>query len=190
MKPWMKDSEICLFRKYLSKAINYYEFGSGGSTYIASEYENIQRITSVESLYDWITKISEEEPIKKRIDDETLKIIYIDVNAKKLGKPRNKEKIDNWPLYSQSILTIDYTPDLILVDGRFRVASALQSYKKLADDGFLIIHDYTNRPQYHIIEKFYDKVINKRTLQVFKKKPEIVLEELEKIIKDYELIFE
>ena len=25
MKPWMKDSEICLFRKYLSKAINYYE---------------------------------------------------------------------------------------------------------------------------------------------------------------------
>ena len=45
-------------------------------------------------------------------------------------------------------------PDLVLIDGRFRVACFLHSLLA-ADAGTpLLFDDYTNRPHYHLVEEF------------------------------------
>lgn len=58
MKPHLRNEDIPLFMKYLNKCTNYFEFGSGGSTYVASELDNIKNIYSVESDQNWINKLN------------------------------------------------------------------------------------------------------------------------------------
>ena len=71
---------------------------------------------------------------------------------------KNKNKIKK---YIQSIdkeFQNEKFPDFILIDGRFRVACALnllkftQVKKNLCK---IIIDDYRNRKEYHILEKFF-----------------------------------
>lgn len=50
------------------------------------------------------------------------------------------------------------TPDLVLIDGRFRVFCFLTAIK-LAPFGTKILYDdYTNRPFNHEVEDFYQKI--------------------------------
>ena len=54
-----------------------------------------------------------------------------------------------------AVVTDGVMPDLVLVDGRFRVASALTAFANLAglSDARVLVDDYTNRPHYHVMEK-------------------------------------
>jgi hypothetical protein len=47
-----------------------------------------------------------------------------------------------------------YQPDLILIDGRFRVACGLAAALE-APDATVLVHDYTFRPDYQILEEFF-----------------------------------
>ena len=51
MKPFMPEKETELFMRCLKSKPNlmYYEFGSGGSTYVACEAKNVSHIWSQES---------------------------------------------------------------------------------------------------------------------------------------------
>jgi len=57
MQPHMSRDDMLMFYRYLAKSKSYFEFGSGGSTYQASIRDNIQRIVSVESDFEWHTKL-------------------------------------------------------------------------------------------------------------------------------------
>ena len=63
-----------------------------------------------------------------------------------------------------------------MVDGRYRVASALASFlhalsKGMARDEIRVfIHDYTERPHYHKIEQWTERVEVSRLLVVLKLK--------------------
>ena len=80
--------------------------------------------------------------------------------------PESIENIDktDWKRYSTSISEYDIIRDLVLIDGRLRIACALKSYYKMDQDSFLLFHDYTDRPQYSIIEKFFTIKYNMLTL--------------------------
>jgi len=39
----------------------------------------------------------------------------------------------------------------VLVDGRFRIACALQAALRVRNDCKILIHDFWNRPRYHIL---------------------------------------
>ena len=45
-------------------------------------------------------------------------------------------------------------PDLVLIDGRFRVACFLHSLLAAAPATPILFDDYTNRPHYHLVEEF------------------------------------
>ena len=45
-------------------------------------------------------------------------------------------------------------PDLVLIDGRFRVACFLHSRLAAEAGTPSLFDDYTNRPQYHLVEEF------------------------------------
>ena len=65
-------------------------------------------------------------------------------------------------------------PDLILIDGRYRVLCALQIYKFIEKNKLfntkIIFDDYKNRKQYHIVSKFFKvKIYEDMALLKFKK---------------------
>ena len=47
-------------------------------------------------------------------------------------------------------------PDVILIDGRFRVASFLFSLMNAKEDSVIIFDDYMNRPHYHVVEEILE----------------------------------
>ena len=76
--------------------------------------------------------------------------------------------------------------DLILVDGRFRVACTLQSILNCQNNKNLkiLIHDYSFRDEYQIVEKYLNRDESINSLYVFSIKEQIDKDDL---VKDYEL---
>jgi len=185
----MSDKEISLLNICLRECQNhYFEWGCGGTTARASLYTNICDITSVDSSQQWINKVSSNPIVKNK----QVNYIYIDINAddNNWGKPKNKSKISEWPKYSQAVNLNNQKYDLILIDGRFRVACALQALNHLTDSGVVLIHDYINRPHYHCIEEFYNRVAGVDSLAVLKKKPSYDQTRVASLLKKYELVYD
>lgn len=191
MEPWFRLNDKKMYYKYLDKATHYFEFGSGGSTYNASKKKNIIWIRSVESDLDWYNKI-----LKKVEDKNYVKIIYCDVKAKpnNLGRPGKDSKLEDCINYSDQILNLSDDDiskiDLILIDGRFRVACALKCFNVIKDNCIVIIDDFLNRKHYHIVLDYYD-IIDKtedKSMVVLKRKLDIDKPN-DELIRKYEYIY-
>ena len=78
--------------------------------------------------------------------------------------------------------------DLVFIDGRFRVACCLKCYDVINDNCLIVFDDFLNRPNYHIVLKYFDiieKTQDKRMVILKKKKNVNIPKEL---IEKYELI--
>ena len=181
MKAIMSSDEQEKYKEYLLKSSKIFEFGSGGSTVLAASLPNIETIHSVDSNAKWINKV-DKQTNKKVI------FHYIDINSTSAnwGFPKDRSKIEDWPKYSEVLSTLNYRPNLVFVDGRFRVACALKSIKNMEDDSYLVVHDYLNRSYYHVIEKFFEKIDEESTLCIFKKRQGVDNEELDLMISKHE----
>jgi protein O-GlcNAc transferase len=175
--PHMSENEINVLKKYLSKSTYYFEFGSGGSTVLAHKYKNIKKITSIESDKEYskyIQKIA-----------SSANIIHINIgDTIEWGKPKNKNNYNNWPNYYKAWLNKDYNPDLILIDGRFRIACALIVALNNGNyqDQIILIHDFNNRSSYHCILDYFDIIESVDTLVVLKIKSNINKDECNKLL--------
>lgn len=198
----MKPDEINLFKKYITQPTikNYLEFGSGGSTYYVSSLKNIEHIISYETDIKWLDKLKTENIIKQRIEKAQIDFKFYNLECnwweyvswanKNMKNMRDDKVLNTWEKYTKNISNINITPDLILVDGRFRVSSCLESIKICHKNTIFLFHDYTIRPQYHIIETFLDKIDEINTLCVFKLKDNINFQELDFIINKYRFIID
>jgi hypothetical protein len=179
-KPHLFEGESDLLRQEMAKASSYLEFGIGGSTLLAAEV-GIRRIVSVDSDQAWVRKIDEKIAVNRpRFDIE---LIHCDIGqTRDWGFPVDRERIADWPQYFilpwQRFLSRRETPDLIYIDGRFRVACALYSllnlhlhrsrlFRKAAR---LLIHDFSDRPYYDKILEFASVVAAVNTLVVVEPK--------------------
>ena len=153
--PWMDEKGLEIFKLLAASSKCYLEFGSGGSTIHVAKNTNVKNIISVDSDKKWVKRITESlEPSKKEI-----LLIHCDIGeVGNWGVPINKFHIENyhqyrsmpWEYANQKLLK----PDLILVDGRFRVASFLYSLLCAENNTTILFDDYTERPEYFIVEKF------------------------------------
>ena len=82
-------------------------------------------------------------------------------------------KID-WHCYMNYIkkpLELSYNDyDIILVDGRARAMCGYIAKDLLKDTGYLLFHDFNNRPYYHGILKWFEKVDEEESLAILKLK--------------------
>ena len=189
MEAWLADNDKIMFYKYLDNSKIYFEYGSGGSTYQASNRENIQVIYSVESDKIWHDKL------KKLVKHKNIKFIFneMDVKPNTGGNPGpNSTKIQRVN-YSNQLLGLDKNAaleiDLILIDGRFRAACCLKSFDVISNDCLIAFDDFLNRSQYHIVLNYFD-IIEKtqdNRMVILKKKIDISSVEKE-IIEKYEMI--
>ena len=159
MKPHFKGLDVPMFYKYLDKSTSYFEFGSGGSTYQAALRKNIKTIYSVESDAEWHNKLKAQ--LKKY---NHIQYLFRDLETpgNKWGYPGKKCPNTKKKAYSHRIYQL--TPeekkkiDLILIDGRFRVACALKSFNVMSDNCVIAFDDFTVRPHYHIVLDYFDIV--------------------------------
>ena len=71
------------------------------------------------------------------------------------GSPTDSHMAHLWPAYSLSIWEhIDQTPELVLIDGRFRVSCFLQALLRLPTPTKYVIHDMWSRSHYGVILQF------------------------------------
>jgi hypothetical protein len=146
----MSEIEINRFETLLCKTKFYLEYGSGGSTIMA--YRSfVNNIISIESDKKWA------DAVRKKTNDEDCRVIHIDIGkVDKWGSPRNDKK---WKRYAHYALEPwkhieGDTPELILIDGRFRVACFLACLIFSRIDTHILVHDYKKRDNYKIIEKY------------------------------------
>ena len=192
MEPHFNPNDIHLFYDILNNSTHYFEYGSGGSTIQAANQYNIKTIHSVESDPDWHSNICKTIQKKKPI---TLMYRHLNTTPNTWGYPGEGCLIEHAKEYSKAICSLSETEakrlDMILIDGRFRVACCLHCFDMISDKCQIVFDDFLNRPHYHDVLEFYDIVRNTddNVMVVLKKKkgidgPSIAL--LEK----YELIQE
>ena len=93
------------------------------------------------------------------------------------GYPKSNDQPHLFEKYSSDIfyLVPAHNLDLVLIDGRFRVACTLKSIMVChANPGFrILIHDFWNRKHYHILLNYLDTVEQVESIGLFTIKPEI-----------------
>lgn len=186
----MSPAEIKLFRDLLGKATSYLEFGAGGSTILASSFKNIKRIDVVESDPDWVEGIKAQSDVQQAVSAGKLHFHLVDIGpTKEWGYPVDQSKESAFHNYSDAGQTLvdSLGTDLVLVDGRFRVACFLKSLKASKPQTVIAIHDYTSRPGYHVVEGFADVMKRSEELVVFRKKSDCNEADLERAISNYSM---
>ena len=171
-----------IFISFLEKAMIYGEYGCGASTvYAINNFKG--RIVSVETDQKWIEKIRTQVPTKNL---ERTSLIWIDVGpVKEWGYPRTLEKKENFPFYQKAIWEKE-SPDLVLIDGRFRVACFLQSIMNCKIGTNIIIDDYYDRPYYHCVEEVIEKKeIYGDRMALFTKDKQIDIDKASKMYEKY-----
>ena len=149
------------FEKKLQKSTNYLEYGSGGSTLFAATHPHLN-VLSIEA--DGVfAKLVRRNLVAHAHETATVELV-----VKNLGLagrysmpisagcswPSRKRKFQGYILYPfSSPSRYPYlATDLVLIDGRFRVACALAALQH-CPRAEILIDDYLERPFYHVLEK-------------------------------------
>ena len=139
----------------------YFETGSGCSSIIAKYYT--KKSYTVEGCKEWY-----EKGIKNGLKDN---LIFHDLKPDNAtwSYPGKNSNINDWKQYFQAY-NKSYNANVILIDGRFKVATAMDIFDKINDDTIILLHEYNERLRYFIIENYYDYVYHWGTLVAFVKK--------------------
>jgi hypothetical protein len=154
----MPDAEAAVIRAAYAQAETILEFGSGGSTVVAAEAG--KRVTAIESDKAWAQMMRDwfvAHPPAGQVD-----IIWSDIGpTKDWGQPIDDSGWKGFARYPLAVWDMPgFThPDVVLVDGRFRMGCALGAAFRITRPATLFFDDYTNRPRYHQIEEFLGKPI-------------------------------
>lgn len=165
----MTEKELFLLQKALMQSQNYLEFGSGNSTVMATETETIRQITVVESDASfWKEKLLSIPSIKHAVHTKRIKPLLINIGTTgEWGYPIDNSCQNQWPLYSSLAFQEKASYDLVLVDGRFRVACILQACLNCSSETKIMIHDFFNRPYYFVVCPFLKLEKRVDTLGIF-----------------------
>mmetsp|Transcript_12504 Transcript_12504/g.18739 ORF Transcript_12504/g.18739 Transcript_12504/m.18739 type:complete len:267 (+) Transcript_12504:23-823(+) len=198
----MSTNERDLMANMLRNARIYYEFGCGGSTLLSARVarepnSTLKLINSADSSLPWIEKLKNDSVLSQLTNSDQLALHHVDIGEiGNWGHPSSRKNMTSWKKYSETIWKYGRTADLILVDGRFRIACALQtlyasnfpldvSFEQANQtisvhprDITIMIHDFTKRDHYHKVLEYLDVIECIDTLVVMKPKNYINLQQL------------
>lgn len=130
------------------------EYGSGGSTVLVAEMAD-KTVFSVESDAVWLEKMrayfAAHQPAAK------LHLHHGDIGlTKEWGHPLDDDDFRKWPDYPTKIWRTKCFahPDLVLIDGRFRVACFLTTLFSISRPTRVLFDDYLERPVYQAAQDF------------------------------------
>lgn len=152
------------------------EYGSGGSTLFAAQVG--KKILSVESDIQWLMELMASYKEAGLPGD----IVPLWANIGKTenwGYPDNEAQWKTWPTYAklpwQFCQEHTLNPDIVLIDGRFRVACFIASCMAIKKTTTLLFDDYVERSHYHCVNHIVkpDTIIDNR-MAVFTLHPNMI----------------
>jgi hypothetical protein len=157
------------------------EYGTGGSTFLALEANEQNMVFGCETDSKWLNRLCME--VSQRGLGGRFYPVYQDIGAtKEWGRPdfeaepysdaRGALMVKAPGLAWEAMKRLGVSPDVILVDGRFRTASFLSCWANIQRPTTLIFDDYAGRRAYHIVEELVKPVEMIERAAVFKLTPE------------------
>jgi hypothetical protein len=171
MSPRMSYIEAALLESCLRCSEIYVEFGTGGSTVLASQLVK-RTIISVDSSKEWQNRVAVACEGKESITRPDL--ILADIGpTREWGYPVGSEDPDSWCIYYTDVWKVrsSRNADLFLIDGRFRVACFLETLRRCMRDSVILFHDFTSRPDYHVVHEVAREVAKAGDLSLFLRRP-------------------
>lgn len=162
-EPHFDEAGTRYFCDQLARARNYLEYGSGGSTVLANKL--VTNLVSVDSDSSFLADV--RRALSQTDRRAMAKLIHVNIGLTVdwgfpvFNKP-TRRRVRRWEEYAKApwryFRTIGQQPDLVLVDGRFRVACVLESLLSLSplSETKILVDDYIDRPQYAVIEEYAD----------------------------------
>lgn len=163
---------------FAPSTMRYFEWGSGGSTELVAWRANavggIFKAHAVDSSQDWLDSLRADSPAIRAAEASGAVTLHaVDVGQTVAwGVPANWTQRPLSTRHKQGSAYVDVIDeaaesagglfDLVLVDGRFRVACALKALQHLAPTSTLLIHDfyYEKRQKvYGQVLDWYDEVV-------------------------------
>jgi len=159
--PAMRDRAREKLLVELQHTTVYLEYGAGGSTVAAAGH--VDTIVTVENDRKFLDSVTAKMGSRAR----HFVPIHVDTGwTRQLGHPVVRRptpaRVAKWKEYPVApwryLERAGLQPDLILVDGRFRVACVLESLLRLGDGARtrILLDDYAGRSAYSVIERFVD----------------------------------
>ena len=157
----MSKREKVFFDSVINNSKFYLEFGLGGSTLRAIQQSKAQ-IYTVESSRTWISCMR-KYLILRYFENKRLCIFPVDIGiTSEWGRPVSDESRNLFAAYSSNVFKMIESCylDLVLIDGRFRVACTLRTILECyKNESFKILfHDFWSRDEYHVVLEYLDIV--------------------------------
>ena len=124
---------------------NYFEWGSGSTTRLAARRARV--VTSIEGSKEWVRHM------QKSTLPSNVRLRYVNIGPTRAFSTPVQF---NTTLGRHYIRAIDHVPpqDVVLVDGRWRVACAMRARNKLSANGMLLVHDF-QRKEYQVLRSAF-----------------------------------
>src|SRR5277367_3658000 len=162
-EPHFDEAATPYFLSLLGDCRFYLEYGSGGSTILAAALKKPFVSVDTDRLF--------LQSLRRKIGAVTAaqRLLHADIGLTgpwgipfPAGKP-SLQKLNKWKAYPKTpwpFINQDDYPDLVLIDGRFRVATALTCciHMSACSTAKILVDDYADRPSYHIIERHAKRV--------------------------------
>jgi len=161
LKPSLEQSGLDALKQAFSQSKVYLEYGCGGSTLLAA---NTNRLTvvSIDSDQKWIDRVQAHMPSDARNPRKAEILIAPIGHVEAWGRPTDRSKISSWNAYSSLpwfyCSDNSLIPDLILIDGRFRVACFCASFLSAREGATILFDDFFGRPHYNIVKSLVEPI--------------------------------
>lgn len=153
------------------------EYGAGGSTLLAAERPSTTVIT-VDSDEEHLKRVL-GRAVNSRVTGRIV-ALHADIGpTKEWGHPVDFANWRQFPAYAvrpwSYVREHALRPDLVLIDGRFRVACFLATCASIRDDVLIFVDDYPDRPNYHLVEQVLKpaRIVDDR-MAIFEARPGLV----------------
>lgn len=150
----LPEAEAAALRTAYAQASVILEYGSGGSTVKAAEMPG-KTVFSVESDKAWAEDMRHWFAANPPAEGSEVHVIWSDIGpTKEWGQPKDDGEWRRWPRYPLGIWRDEAfrQPDVVLVDGRFRVGCALATAFLTKAPLTLLFDDYADRSRYARVE--------------------------------------
>lgn len=152
----MPDAEADALRAAYTSARVILEYGSGGSTVVAAEMAG-KHITSIESDRKWARMMKRWFAENPPADKTEVNVIWSNIGPTRAwGQPKDDSDWQKYPNYPLGVWQREgfRHPDVVLVDGRFRIGCVLATLYNITRPVTLMIDDYARRSWMQKVEEF------------------------------------
>ncbi|MGB3712004.1 MAG: hypothetical protein WA985_09970 [Erythrobacter sp.] len=145
--PWMDDDGTARFNTELKRASRYLEYGSGGTTVMADRIGIPTRSVESDPVY--------ARAVKSRLQNENVRQIVVDFGmTRSQGYPLRPSPAKGRAYASAPFARHEPFPDLVLVDGRYRAACALECALRAFErdaKATMLLDDFVGRSEYGVV---------------------------------------